>query len=524
MNPTQPVKLFWLFLLLAFWAFYGLMGRDAWKAEEAVALTPILDWLDGLASVWSTPAPLYTLAAGIAIKLNIAGGDIQDGARLASGLFTCIALLFTGLSARALYGPGFGPAAVIALVGGFGLMLRAHALLPETALLAVWSIFLYGVMAAKNRPISGMLAIGLALALLTLGLRGLPDLIAGLLIVLLPLLSPAWRDRQYRQSVLLGLLLAASVIAIAGVYLWASGNLNGWLQWHGINPLGSLRTPASAFSELPWFAWPLWPLALGALWHAHRRLARAPELHIPLLAVAVLLAAALVPAWSRDGALMPVFLPLALLAAYGVDNLRRGAAQAFYWFGVLLFAFLALAFWVYFAAIEWGYPTNLARHLARLTPSYRPGSVETTAYLLAAGATLLWIIATPMFPRAKNRPILVWASGMILVWVLIAALFRPWIEAGWAYRPLIADMSRHLPAGACLNAQVDPAMKTMLRLHRKAPAQVACPWTLRLVVNEAGKSKASPGHKVLWQGSRPRYKSQVYRLERHDPDAHDTAR
>ena len=516
MNPTPPAKLFWLLLLLVFWAFYGLMGRDAWKAEEALALAPILDWMDGIASIWSTPAPIYTLIASAAIKLNISGGDIQDGARLASGLFTCIALLFTGFSARALFGPGFGPAATIVLVGGFGLMLRAHALLPETALLAAWSILLYGVIAARSHRSSSILAIGIGLALLTLGLRGLPDLLSGLLIVLLPLFSPAWRSRQYRQSIAYGLILAAGLIGVTVLYLWSSHNLSGWLQWHGINRLTPLRSPASAFSELPWFAWPLWPLALGAIWHAHRRLARTAELHPPLIAVAVLAASGLIPAWSRDGALLPLLLPLALLAAYGVDNLRRGAAQAFYWFGVLLFAFLALAFWVYFAAIEWGYPTKLALHLARLTPTYQPGSVATSSYVLAAAATLLWIIATPLFPRAKNRPILIWATGMILVWVLITALFRPWIEAGWAYRPLIADMSRHLPADACLNTQVDPAMKTMLRLHRKVPVQATCQWTLKLVTKKSGKTTTLPTNTVIWEGYRPRYKAQVYRLERND--------
>jgi hypothetical protein len=517
MNPTSPAKLFWLVLLLVFWAFYGLTGRDAWKSEEAVALTPILDWLDGLTSVWSTPAPLYTLAAGIAIKLNLAGGDIQDGARLASGLFTCIALLFTGLSARALYGPGYGQTAAIALVGGFGLMLSAHALLPETALLAAWSVLLYGVTTARNGTASSQAAIGLGLTLSTLGLRGLPDLLAGVLIVLLPMLSPSWRGWQYRQSILRGWLLAVGLISITVIYLWASGNLSGWLRWHGLSGFNSLRPHANAYSELPWFAWPLWPLAFGAIWHAHRRLGRAPELHFALIALAILLAAALVPAWSRNGALISVLLPLALLATYGLDNLQRGAAQAMYWFGVLFFAFLALAFWIYFAAIEWGYPTKLALRLARLTPSYRPGSVETISYVLAVAATLLWIIAIPLFPRAKNRPLLVWATGMILIWVLLTALFRPWIEAGWAYRPLIADLSRHLPADACLNAQVDPAMRTMLRLHRKAPQRAACAWTLKLVDRGGGKPDAVAKGAVIWQGSRPRYKSQVYRLERHEP-------
>lgn len=519
MNPTPTNKLPWLVLLLVFWAFYGLIGRDAWKADEALALTPILGWLDGMVSLWSTPAPIYTLIAGAAIALDPFGGDIQGAARLASGGFVCIALLFTGFAARALFGPGFGAVAAMALVGGFGLMLRAHALLPETALLAAWSILLYGVAAAWQRPTRGIWAIAIALALLTLGLRGLPDLFAGLAIILLPLLLPGWHDRTYRNSLLKGGLLAAGLIALGVGYLLQSGNLAGWLHVHGLSQFSAVRIPTSAYAELPWFAWPLWPLALAGLWHAHRRLARTAELHLPLIAVIVLLLAALIPAWSRDGALLPVLLPLALLAAYGLDNLRRGAAQAFYWFGVLFFACFVAALWVYFVALEWGYPAKIAAHMARLAPNYAPSGLNYVDHGVAAVATLIWLIAIPLFPRAQVRPVLVWATGMILIWVLIVGLFRPWAEAGWAYRPMIAEMARHLPADACLNTEVDPAMRTMLRLHLDAPERQDCPWRLKLVERVNGKS-APAGDNVIWQGLRPREKTYVYRLERHEPGRH----
>jgi len=520
MNPTPLNKLPWLILLLIFWAMFGLFGRDAWKAEEALTLAPILDWLEGLTSFWSTPAPLYTLVAGAAIKFDVAGGDVQSAARLASGVFICIALLFSGLAARAQFGPGFGSAAVISLVGGFGMMLHAHALLPETALMAAWAALLYGVTAgmtaARRHSAGGMWAIGLALAMLTLGLRGILDLIAGLAIILLSLLSPAGRDRASRKTLLHGVLLAAGLITLGMLILLATGNLGRWWQWHGLAQFANARMPQSAFSELPWFTWPLWPLALAGVWHAHRRLMRTTELHLPLIAVGVLLMAALIPAWTRDGALLPVLLPLALLSAYGLENLRRGAAQAFYWFGVLFFACFLLALWVYFAALEWGFPTTIARHMARLVPNYTPGSVGSATYGFAALATLIWFIAIPLFPRAKIRPILVWATGMILFWALIASLFRPWVESGWAYRPLIAELASQLPAGACLNAEVDPAMQTMLRLHLKAPTRVGCPWTLKLVARADAKLTAQQGDNVVWQGFRPRQKMQVYRLEHHE--------
>jgi len=516
--PIAPAsKHFWLILLLVFWAFLGLVGRDAWRHEEAMALEPILAWLDGRVSLWATPAPLHTLVAGSLAAAGIAGIAPQDGARLASGVFVLLALLFTGLTARSLFGPGFALAAMLALQGAFGLMLMAHVLLPVTALLAAWAVLLHGIAIGRVSSSArlGALFIGLALIALTLGLRGLPDLLIGVLIVLLPMLSPAWRTHAYQQAVKFGILLAALAIAGFLVALRLTGGLDAWLETHGYAAHWPLRAPQKAYAEMAWFTWPLWPLAVAAVWHEHRRLTRATELHMPLLSLAMLLVAALYPAWSRDGALLPVLLPLALLAAYAVNILRRGAANAFYWFGVLCFLFFAFAFWLYFAAIEWGTPAGLAEHVSRLTPTYVPGSVATGSIVFAVVLTLLWLIAIPLFPRARLRPILVWATGMTLVWGLLISLYRPWIEAGWGYRPLITEMLEHLPADACLNVQGDPAMAVMLSYHAPRPARPDCPWTL-YAIHRNSIDPPTTGD-ILWEGRRPQQKSLTYQLRHANP-------
>ncbi|PJB07025.1 MAG: hypothetical protein CO126_01355, partial [Hydrogenophilales bacterium CG_4_9_14_3_um_filter_63_34] len=304
-----------------------------------------------------------------------------------------------------------------------------------------------------------------------------------------------------------GLGLASVLCAATLLTLHAGGQLDDWLRWHGWQRFTSGKPAFRAFSELPWFAWPIWPLALAALWHEHRRLGRTRELHLPLLALLAALLTALQPSWSRDGGLLPILPPLALLAAYGVDSMKRGAAQAFYWFGVVCFAFFIFAFWTYFAALEWRLPTRLAAHLARLTPSYKPGSVATASLLLAMAATALWLLAIPLFPRAKIRPVLVWASGMVLVWTLLIALFRPWMEAGWGYQPLIADLNRRLPAGACLKIDTDPAMRTMLRYHLNPKRDADCPWLLASADRKVATDRAP-----VWEGARPRVKQQRYRL------------
>ena len=211
-----------------------------------------------------------------------------------------------------------------------------------------------------------------------------------------------------------------------------------------------------------------------------------------------------------------MLVPLALLAAHGVDSMKRGAAQAFYWFGVVCFLFFAVAFWLSFAALEWGWPESTAARMVKLVPGHVAGQTESGMVLLAALATLVWLVAIPLFPRAKARPILVWATGMTLVWVLLIGLLRPWAEAGWAYRPLIGEMTRHLPADACLRADVDRDMATMLRLRLTDRYRTSgdCQYWLLQTDRKTTLATDWPAE-LVWSGYRARAKDQVYQLYRH---------
>lgn len=510
LHPTPVSKRVWLILLVLFWAGFGLTGRDAWKTEEALAFAQVWLWLqDGLLPLHS---PLYVLTSGTLARLAESGLDWQDGARLASGLFSGLSILFTALTARALFGPGYGAAATLLLMGAFGFMLRAHALLPEAALMAAYALLLLGIAAALTSSRHGGWLMGLALAGLVLA-RGLGDGIIGLLLMLGPLLLPGRPPRGYRRDLLIALTMGGALFLTWLAALLHSGQWTLWWtgQWAGLAP-----APRSGylFSMLIWFAWPAWPLAGWAAWHEHRKLGRGHELHLPLLATALFFLAAHLPALSKDGAALPLLLPLTLLAAHGVGTLKRGAAQAFYWFGVTCFLFFAIAFWLYFAALEWGWPAGLARQMVKLVPNYVP-SVGRGYLWLAGGVTLLWLLAVPLFPRAQLRPALVWATGMALTWTLLIALFRPWIETGWGYRATIQTLGQAFPADACARLEVDPAARVMFRYHwgsRVAEANGSCDWLLARQTGDADR----PGYHLMAEASRPRQKDQVFQLLRRD--------
>jgi len=504
-NPIRPVHLFWLIVLVGVWALFGMTGRGAWHPDEALLLGEIQAWrLDGVWPV-ATASPLYVFLTGWGAGLAAGGLTPEDGARLASAGLTLFALLFTALAGRALFGRGHGAIAALALLGAFGLMLRAHALLPGIGLLAAYALLLYGVASARQSALRAGPAIGLALVALLL-LRGLPDLVAGLLIAVLPRLSRDWREPAYPRA-----LRHAALWGLAALGLWLGllalqpGQLiAAWTARLGADLIPG-RDLGGLLKLLTWFTWPLWPLAFSTFWHERRRLRRASVLHPLWLALLVLAALALWPTRASQDVALPLLPVLALLAAHGVESMRRGAAQAFYWFGVLCFVFFSLAFWLYFAAIQWQWPAALAVRMARLAPDYAVGSVGEGTVWLAAGATLLWLIAIPLFPRARVRPLLVWSTGMALNWLLLIALFQPWAEENWGYRPLIDRLAARVEAGACIEAAVDPAFAAMLRQQiGERLGGPACRYHL-------GRTAAAEGA-LRWQGARPRAKQHVYFL------------
>src|SRR5690606_10581586 len=109
-----------------------------------------------------------------------------------------------------------------------------------------------------------------------------------------------------------------------------------------------------------------------------------------------------------------ILLPaLALLAGAGLGELKRGAANALLWFSLMVFSFFALVFWIYWAALDLGWPAQLARRLAKLgmeSQGLRP--LALTSGLLITLAWVAWLLWLQRQPRTPQRPIMVWSVGV----------------------------------------------------------------------------------------------------------------
>ena len=204
-------------LLCLAWLIPGLVGHDPWKPDEAYNFGVVFEMLRG--GSWIAPTlagepflrepPLYYLTSALSGMLFSPPLALHDAARLATGFWMALALVFCGLSSRQLIGPGAGALATAILLGSFGLVLRSHQLVPQVAGLAGFAMAYYGWARAVSGPAGGLwLGTGLGIVFLS---QGIPETaVVALIAGLMPLVSSTWRTRAYALT--LGVALLAEFV------------------------------------------------------------------------------------------------------------------------------------------------------------------------------------------------------------------------------------------------------------------------------------------------------------------------
>lgn len=519
--------------LLAAYIFVGLIGHDPWKNDDAISIGIAYDIVSN--GHWLTPqlagqahpdAPFYYWTAALTAHLFSWLLPLHDAARLASGLYTLLALEFILLAARELHGRDHAAAAPLILAGSIGFLFHAHEAQPMLAALTAHTAAYWALALLPRRPrlASGVFGIALALGFLANGL--LP------LATLLPLTVATLYLANDRRRCALWLLAALTLaLALTAGWLWSlKVAAPDYLASFWQNELAALSKPVSPLPNvgrylnlLLWYAWPALPLATWALWSRRRTLTSKPlALPIATFVAALLILGACVEV--NSAATLLLLPPLVLLAVPGVASLRRGAANAFDWFGMMTFTLFAAVVWIVWSAMVFGWPERLARQAVRLEPGF-VGQFNLIAGVFALLATTLWFWLILTSPRSPMRGIMHWMAGLTLFWLLIAALWMPWIDYGKTYRPLSASLAAALPAqGNCIaNVNLPDSILASLdyfngirTVAQRSAAGKACDWLL--VQGEPSPSVATANWRKVWEGRRPsdRRDSDQFRLYRRD--------
>lgn len=523
-------------LLCLAWIAPGLVGHEPWKTDEAASFGVVYDMLRGGSKLVPTLAgeplldepPLYYWTAFLTAKLAAPLLPLHDGARLATGLYMALALLFCALAGRELHGKGLGAITALLVLGAFGLVLRGHEGITDIAALAGVAAAYYAWALALRRPLAGGGWLGLALGVVFLAQGVLETAILLVIAVLLPLISPAWRTRRYAMTLALAAAVATPLIV---AWPWALNAHDPALfaQWLARDTPALLRGGAQAHRDgfyylriMPWHAWPLWALVLWQLWVARAEQYRMPALALPLTGFAVTLLLLSLFSVPRDVYALILLPAAALLATPVAVSLRRGAASAWLWFGFALAFVFMVAAWFYWSGLELGVPARLHAHLHRIRPGYAPG-FKWLPFVFAAFYTVAWLILIAKLQRSAERPVIVWAASVTLLWGLSATLFVGWVDATRSYRAPFTSLRTALPAhyncvasrnlGDTQRAMLHYYADVITRRAETAPDHGLCQLLLVQGVPQQEPALA-PGWRKIWEGGRPRDRGEHYRLYR----------
>lgn len=525
-----------LAVLLVVYICTGLIGHDPWKHDDAITIGVVKGILaDGqwltlhLAGNAYPDAPFYYWFAAFTAKAFSWLLPTHDAVRLASGLFTLLALEFILLAGRELHGKEHAAAAPLLLAGSIGFLYHAHEAQPMLAALTAQTAAYWALALMPRRPRIAVPALGaaIALAFLSNGLLPLGTLVPPILIAWW-LFAPARRDALH---VLGALLLAAALIALWIVPLQAQAPdyLAAFLRGESgrlTRPLAPLSNALHYLSLLLWYAWPALPLAGWALWFKRRQL-RVPAQAFPLFAFIAVLAMLTVSVEQRSAEALLLLPPLVLLATPGVAGLRRGAANAFDWFAMMSFTLFAGVAWVAWSALAFGWPERLARQAVRLEPGF-VGQFEFLPWLYALAATLTWFWLIATSPRSPMRGLMHWMAGVTLFWLLVSMLWMPWIDYGKSYRRVADEIAAALPAQRTCIANVNLSDAVLASLDyfrdiRTRPAESAsgreCDWLLVHGAVRSTTTLRAAGWREVLDAGRPTDRSERNKIRLFHRDA-----
>lgn len=488
----------WLLLLLcALYILPGLLGRDPWKAVDAASFGIMWTMAQGGLHDWLWPhivglpaadkGPLAFWAGALCIKLfGWLLGDALASRLAALGFFVLSAyavwyttyllgrrpeaqplrLAFGGQPEPRAYGRTLADGALLIYLGCLGLLLQSHSTSAEALLVALVALTLYTATRyfdTGSWRAAAMLGLALGLLILARGWVVPLGLWLGLM-TLAALRQPALLSRLLLIALPLALLTVAPwFIAARIVRPFNSSPFDAWMVWNtsqlGLPTWNALRY---LLKNGIWFAWPAWPFAAWAI-YAWRRDYAAPHITLPLTFAATAIVLALLNPAPEEATLLPLLPALAILAAFGLPTMKRGAINAVDWFSVMTLTTCAGLIWVGWMALQLGWPERLARNALRAAPGFQ-AEFSAIAFLVALLATASWFAVVHW--RISRRPPVLWravvlsSGGVILCWLLLMTLWLPWINYGKSYAGVARELAQHLPNEAhCVQTNVARAQR-----------------------------------------------------------------
>lgn len=456
-SPTSRLGDGWdlvpFILLLATFIFLGLTGHDPWKADEAYIFGIIHSMLED--GSWLVPLvagepfmekpPLYAWVAAWLVRGLRGWLAAPDAARITSGLFMTATCWAIASAARNWWGDGNGRYAPILLTACVGLTVQSHMMMPDVPLLTSFSLACWGYSIAQRRSTAGGLLLGLGVGIGFLSKGVLGPAIIGLTSILLPVCFKQWRESRYRNTLVIALITSLPMLLIWPTLLylhvpdlfstWFWDNNFGRFLGFSAAGRGTEHPPYFWWQTLPWFTFPVLPIALHALWQWRRQIVTHPGIQCTILLTTVTLVVLLSSACVRAVYALPILAPLAILAVPSARSLPLLVNRLWAGGSLILFVVPAAIIWSGWlimmrtsAVPHWSWIT---RHLpADFVPQFDLLDFSVAAAVTAGACYGLRRYNATQSPACG---LFSWTIGLTLVWGLLSTLWMPWLDYAKSY-------------------------------------------------------------------------------------------
>lgn len=491
---------------LAFWIGALFIWLFGWAMDAALAsrLSVILFFALGIAAVWHTAFRLGRRVEAQPLRLAFGGQPEAND-----------------------YGRTLADGALLIYLASLGLLLQLHQTSAEALLVSLIAAALYAAVRLFEKPtFSNAALMGAVLGALVLT-RGWPVPVA--LFIVLFAVAASWQRVVLKPLVLAALplfVLLPSLWLVAIVQLTPGNLIEDWMAWNLSQfTLPSYESLRYLLRYGIWFTWPAWPFAAWAI-YAWRTQLQALHIVLPVTFVFIFVLLALVNPHQEEAVLLPLVPPMAILAAFGLPTMKRGAINAVDWFAVMTLSTCAAFIWIGWIAKQTGWPAQLARNAYKLAPGFQP-EFSLAALLIAASASVGWLLL--VYWRLSRQPSALWravvlsSGGVILCWLLLMTLWLPWLNYGKSYAGVATQIAVYVPAShTCVATDVGAPQRASfayfgdIRFAAEG-SNAQCPYVLlqghAREPEPADLHQYGPGDwQLLWEGRRPSDRHERFRL------------
>jgi 4-amino-4-deoxy-L-arabinose transferase-like glycosyltransferase len=227
--------------------------------------------------------------------------------------------------------------------------------------------------------------------------------------------------------------------------------------------------------------------------------------------------------YKNEVFVLPLLIPLTIMAGGSIESLKRGTASALNWFGLVLFGLISGLIWLGWLAMLTSSPAKLKERMQFLS-GLTQLNFSLIAFVFALAVSFIWLLAILRSQHSNRSGATNWAIGMTCVWTLLMTLWLPMIDSARSYQTIFTDLKQSLPSKyACItSSHLGKAQRDLLHYYTNVKAQTVetegvlnC--DLYLIQDERSREKVLPGHdwKLIWSGKRAAERRESFRLFQH---------